>query len=252
MSQGAPPGQRLGGWARLHNVWCAGLFVATFLLIAPAAMLASVRPGWHQGAFWAYHVWGILFFRLAGISVRVEHRAKLPRRPCIFCPNHASYIDIPMLVYALSHYFVFVGKSSLAKVPLFGYIFKRVHIPVDRDSLRSRYAVMKKSVAALKQGKSIVIFPEGGFSDQPPQLAPFKEGAFRLAIEAQVPLVPVTLPFNWQLLPDRQPLRLHNRPAKVIFHPPIYTEGLTVADVPALQQQVEAVIRHELRQHSQG
>jgi 1-acyl-sn-glycerol-3-phosphate acyltransferase len=240
------PGQSNGWW----SAWCAAVFLATFLCIAPAAMLAATRPRWHFGAYWAYQLWGRLFFRLAGLRVEVEHRVPLTHKPCIFCPNHTSYLDIPMLVYALRQFFVFVGKSSLTKVPLFGFIFRRVHISVDRDNLRSRYAVLKKSLAALQAGKSIVIFPEGGFPDAPPNLGAFKEGPFRLAIEAQVPVVPVTLPFNWRLLPDQRPLRLRTGRAKVIFHAPISTTGLTVADLPALRESVSAVITQELR--SQG
>jgi len=230
----------------LHSAWCAFIFGLIFLLIAPFALLACTRPPWHVWVYRAYLLWGIVFFRLAGIRVAIEHRAEWTDQPAIFCPNHASYLDIPMLTYALRRFFVFVGKSSLAKVPLFGIIFTRAHIAVDRDNLRSRYAVMKKSLAAIGQGKSIVLFPEGGFSATPPQLAQFKEGPFRLAIEAQVPIIPVTIPFNWLILPDRSPLRLHNQPAKVIFHPAIPTVGLTLADVPKLQAQVRGIIQEEL------
>ncbi len=230
----------------LHSAWCAFIFGLIFLLIAPFSLLASTRPSWHVWVYRLHLIWGIVFFRLAGIRVAIEHRAAWTDQPAIFCPNHTSYLDIPMVTYALRRFFVFVGKSSLAKVPLFGIIFTRVHIPVDRDNLRSRYAVMKKSLAAIDQGKSIVLFPEGGFSDTPPQLAQFKEGPFRLAIEAQVPIIPVTIPFNWLILPDRIPLRLHNQPAKVIFHSPIPTVGLTLADVPKLQAQVRGIIQEEL------
>ena len=106
--------------------------------------------------------------------------------------NHISMLDILMMLKVSKNPFVFVGKKELAKIPIFGFFYKRVCILVDRSSAKSRTAVYKSAQRRLKQGLSICIFPEGGVPDDLNiVLDEFKEGAFRLAIEHQIPIVPV-------------------------------------------------------------
>jgi 1-acyl-sn-glycerol-3-phosphate acyltransferase len=232
----------------LYNFWCAFWFVGIYLTLAPACLLAARWPSGHRWAARLYHWWGKAFFWVAGIPVQIEYEGPLPSGPVIFCPNHSSYIDVPVLTQAIDRFFVFIGKSSLGRVPIFGYVFRRVHIAVDRDSLRSRYAVLQQAAAALAQGKSLVLFPEGGFgSPQPGQLGVFKEGAFKLAAATGRPIVPVTLPFNLRILPDQAPLRLHRRSAKVIFHAPVWVPRPDQAE--AARQQVHATIAQALARH---
>src|SRR5690606_32353034 len=135
-------------------------------------------------------------------------------------------LDIPLMGFS-PVYFVFVGKSSIAKVPLFGYMYKKLHVTVDRNSLKSKYETIERSKKAIEEGKSLVIFPEGGIvSQEPPKMARFKDGPFRVAIEKQIPLVSVTIPYNWIILPDDGKMMVTKRTSKLIFHEPIITEGL--------------------------
>src|SRR5690606_1618894 len=120
----------------------------------------------------------------------------------IFCANHFSYLDIPVLGY-LKQRAVFVRKSSLAKIPVFGFMFKKIHIMVDREKLRSRYEALNRSMEVLGKGCSLFIFPEGGIiTNAPPAMGRFKDGDFRVAKDKQIPIVPVTIPYNWIILPD--------------------------------------------------
>ncbi|NJM26626.1 MAG: 1-acyl-sn-glycerol-3-phosphate acyltransferase, partial [Bacteroidia bacterium] len=97
------------------------------------------------------------------------------------------------------------------------------------------------------KGKSLVIFPEGGiYTKEPPRMVRFKDGAFRAAIEKQIPLVPVTIPNNWIILPDEAFL-LRWGTVHVIFHEPIETKGLTLADMDRLKSDVYQVIDLELK-----
>src|SRR6185369_7302790 len=106
------------------------------------------------------------------------------------------------------------------------------------------------SMKAIDEGKSLVIYPEGGITTQnPPTMVAFKDGAFRTAIEKQIAIVPVTIPFNWKVLPDQNPLRLRFGKVKVIFHEPVETRGLTLADVKQLKQKVLSIIAIELAEH---
>jgi len=146
---------------------------------------------------------------------------------------------------------IFVGKNDMEKVPLFGFMYRKLHITVDRGSLRSRGNTVLNSLKAIDEGKSLVIYPEGGMATtEPPRMSHFKDGAFRAAIEKQIPVVPVTIPFNWIILPDRHPLRLCRGKVKVIFHEPIETHGMTIMEVKKLRDKVYSVIASELEKQN--
>jgi 1-acyl-sn-glycerol-3-phosphate acyltransferase len=199
-----------------------------------------------------YQLWAKLFFGVSGIPVEVEFRFQPQKNQAyIFCPNHSSYLDVAVLSYALSEKAVFVGKNSLASVPLFGFVFSRVHLGVDRERLRSRYEVMQRAAQRLQQGQSLVIFPEGGFfSENPPALARFKDGAFRLAAENKIPIVPVTMPYNWEICPGDAPTQLKRRKAKIIIHPPVFVnEGSEKELTEALKHHTWHTINQTLREH---
>ncbi|MBA4058408.1 MAG: 1-acyl-sn-glycerol-3-phosphate acyltransferase, partial [Marivirga sp.] len=162
--------------------------------------------------------------------------------------NHFSYLDIPTLGLAPNNT-VFVGKTGIENIPLFGYMYGKLHITVDRSKLKSRYASLKRSLEAIDEGKSLVIFPEGGIiTAKDPVMAKFKDGAFRVAIEKQIAIVPVTIPYNWIILPPDQFL-LQWHPLKVIFHEPLETTGLTLKDADMLKQRLFSVIDNELKRH---
>jgi len=145
---------------------------------------------------------------------------------------------------------VFVGKNDMERVQLFGFMYKKLHITVDRARLKSKYDSIVKSRQAIDEGKSLVLYPEGGmFTEHPPEMVRFKDGAFRLAIEKQIPIVPVTIPNNWIILPAGEFL-LRQGNIKVIFHEPIETRGLTLDATDQLKQQVFKVIHDELKQYA--
>jgi 1-acyl-sn-glycerol-3-phosphate acyltransferase len=131
-------------------------------------------------------------------------------------------------------------------VPLFTYMYRKLHITLDRKKLKSRYSSMVQTLQAIEEGKSLVIFPEGGIvTKHDPVMGHFKNGAFRASIEKQIPIVPVTIPFNWIILPADQFL-LTWRPIRVIFHEPIDPAGYTTKDVEAYKLKVRSVIEVEL------
>lgn len=115
----------------------------------------------------------------------------------MFVANHTSITDIMLMLAVIDHPFVFLGKIELARIPLFGYFYRRTCILVDRGSQKSRLEAFAEAQRRLKQGNSICIFPEGGVpDDRNVELAAFKDGAFRLAIEHQIPIVPITFHDN--------------------------------------------------------
>ncbi len=137
----------------------------------------------------------------------------------------------------------------MEKIPLFGFMYRKLHITVNRQSLKSRYSTLVRSAEAIEDGKSLVIFPEGGIvSKKMPEMHRFKDGAFRVAIEKQIPVVPVTIPYNWIILPDDS-LLPKLRSLKVVFHEPIHTLGMTLDDIEHLKQRTYDIIDAELKRH---
>ncbi len=109
---------------------------------------------------------------------------------------------------------------------------------------------MLQSAEAVKEGKSLIIFPEGGIiTRHPPSMARFKDGAFRTAIEQQIPIVPVTIPYNWIILPDESFVPNRHK-MKVIFHTPILTDNLGLEDLPELKEKTFRVIEQELLKYN--
>lgn len=232
---------------RVYSTYSLTLFALIFLLILPIFVLLIYTNKRHPLVFTLHRVWAWIFYTLSFIPIVKVYSNKLDMsRQYIYCANHFSYLDIPAIGINRIRP-IFVGKHSLGKIPLFGYMYRNIHITLNRENLKSRYSAMEKGARELDAGHNLVIFPEGGIvSKNPPELARFKDGAFRLAIEKQVPIVPVTIPYNWIILPDDGNLLLHRHRNMVIFHDPIDTKGLKMADLEPLKQSVFATIDREL------
>jgi len=163
--------------------------------------------------------------------------------PAVYVANHTSYIDISSLFLVLPGYFNIIGKGMLGRVPLFGPMFRNVYITVDRKSKKSRLESYKKSLDTIDKGRSLFIFPEGTIPDKgAPNMIRFKEGAFRIAIEKQVPIVPMVYPYNWRILSDNNFKDIRWHWIEIIFHEPIETKGLTLDDVDALSEKVYKIM----------
>lgn len=232
----------------IHTVHGFGVFLFAFVILLIPFLIPIFFPKKFRLTGVLNRIWAKATLVFTFLSYRVEERVKLdPGRNYIFCPNHFSFLDIPTMGLNPINA-IFVGKNSMENIPLFGWMYKKLHITVDRARLRSKYDTYVKSLVALDEGKSLVIYPEGGIhSPFPPELGRFKDGAFRLAIEKQIPIVPVTIPYNWIILPVRGLVRLGR--VEVIFHEPIETRGVAISDIKKLKDQVFQVIQTELNKH---
>ncbi len=229
--------------------WGTIWFFVGLILLYPFFLTAIFIPKWRKKTFYLNKIWAYIIYASLFVRAKKEYRVPLDRKlPYIFCANHTSMLDIPIIGLTAPHYFIFVGKASLANVPLFGFVYKRLNILVDRSSRLSSYQCFKKAKEMIDMGHSIAMFPEGGINRvQIPGLARFKDGAFRTAIEKQVPVVPVTILNNWKVLYAYN-IDFHWYPTKVIYHAPISTIGMTIADTDSLRNQVMEIIREELTQ----
>ena len=148
----------------------------------------------------------------------------------MFVANHTSMIDIMLMLFITKDPVVFVGKKELSKIPLFGFIYKRTCILVDRNNSQSRRAVFNSAQQKINLGYSICIFPEGGVpSDESIVLDDFKDGAFRLAINHQIPIVPITFADN----KTRMSYTFFSGSMGVMrakVHPFLNTTGMTIED----------------------
>jgi len=231
----------------LHTWYGLTVFTILFLIFFPLFLIPIVFKRQFHLVGILNRWWAKLLFPLVFLPYRAECQSKLdPAKQYIFCPNHFSYLDIPAMGLNPVNA-IFVGKNDLENIPLFGYMYRKLHITVDRSKLKSRMNTILKSRKALDEGKSLIIFPEGGIiSKKPPHMGSFKDGAFRLAIEKQIAIVPVTIPFNWIILPDHRLLRLHRGVVKVIFHKPIETRYYTDENIDELKKKVFEIINQEL------
>jgi 1-acyl-sn-glycerol-3-phosphate acyltransferase len=222
-----------------------------FIVLYPFFVLFLSNRKWYGAGHMTRKVWGWWLFISGGLLVKqVEEESVNWDDAYVVTANHTSYLDIPTLAVKLPMYINFMAKIELARIPVFGIFFRTIDIAVDRKNIRhSVWAFHQAKEQLLNENRSIVVFPEGTIPPTVPKMARFKEGAFRLAIETQKPILPVTIIGNWIALPDKGKIRF--RPARILqyVHAPISTRGLTLDDVDALKQKVFNIIEGKLAEH---
>jgi putative phosphoserine phosphatase/1-acylglycerol-3-phosphate O-acyltransferase len=189
--------------------------------------------------FWLA-AWGDLGTALAGIELAVEGEEHLwSDRPAVFIFNHQSTLDVLLLCKLLRRDFVGVAKQELRRVPFLGTAASLLGtVFIDRENSKSAGRALQPAVDALRRGTSLVIAPEGSRTPTP-RLAPFKRGAFQIAMQARVPIVPIVIKNALDALPKHG---LVIRPARidVVVYPPISTRGFTRE---TLDEQIAAIRR---------
>lgn len=231
----------------IHTFYAAIIFALTFLVVFPIFLVCALNKKWHKTAYLLTHYWGHVYPALVGIKMNIEDRNKQKyQEPCVFVANHFSYADIASIP-AVAKYACFIGKQSIKKVPLFGFYFSSLHITLNRESTRNRAHVLQKGIAALEEGKSIVIFPEGGIrTKNPPNQADYKDGGFIMALKSGVPIVPITLPTNYKMLPDDGKLFLRGNKLNIVVHEAIDCSKMELTDLQELKEKVFGIIQQEL------
>ncbi len=230
------------------TLYCGVIFLVVFLLLFPFIFLCIQVKSLHRLAHRILRLWSYIFFFLTGMPVKRIFRFRPdPSKTYVFVANHFTYLDIAAGMNIVDNYFSYVGKSSVKKAPLFGYMFAKLHIQVDRSDKWSRTKSLKKGIDTLRSGRSVFIMPEGGIlSENPPQMhLPFKDGPFIMAVENQVPIVPVTFLNNHVINNPLDRFRPGIRP-RVIFDQPIPTAGLTSKDLESLKRKVYESIQGNL------
>jgi len=212
-------------------------------------LITTLSEKWYPQFFWlARNLWATPILYGMGCPPKIFWEQKLERRKSyMLVANHTSMLDIMLMLRISKNPFVFVGKKELSKIPVFGFFYKRVCIMVDRENTRSRTGVYRRAQRRLNQGLSICIFPEGGVPEEHVVLDAFKDGAFKMAIAHDIPVVPMTFydskkRFSFTFL-SGSPGKLR---AKV--HTFFETGLLAEDDKGTLREEVREVILNELTQ----
>lgn len=203
--------------------YCIALPIMLVLTIV-TALVAIIFASLFGDEFWGWwpaRIWGWLFCRVFLIPVHVEGNEYLdPKQAYIFVPNHQSMFDIFLLLGFLGHKFKWVMKKELAKVPLVGFACKCCgFIYINRTGKSSIAESMNKADDTLRQHKSLAIFAEGTRT-RTGRLGTFKRGAFKLAVEQNLPIVPISLNGCYEAMPKGRYL-VKRHPLKLIVHQPI-------------------------------
>ena len=233
----------------LWRSWFYILVTSIILLLLPILLILTARKSWYCALYWVIrHLWAIPILYGMGFIPKIRREYKIPNdhNSYMLVANHCSMMDIMLMLYCSKNPFVFVGKKELSRLPLFCYFYKRVAIMVDRKSPQSRREVYTQAMACIEAGLSICIFPEGGVpDDESIILDKFKDGAFRIAIECQIPIVPMV----FYDAKKRFPFRFFAGSIgimRVDILAPIYTQGKTLDDKDTLREEVRTLILQRL------
>ncbi len=232
----------------LFRIWFYILVALPIFIFFPFLLLFTLSERTYPQFFWlARNVWASCILYGMGCPPRISFEERLvPGKSYMLVANHTSMLDIMAMLRVSRNPFVFVGKKELVNIPVFGFFYRRVCILVDREDSRSRSAVYRRVNRRLKQGLSICIFPEGGVPEETVELDSFKDGAFKIAIAHQIPVVPITFYDNKK----RFPFRFFSGgpgPLRTRVHSFFPTDELQETDKRGLKDTVRQVLLESLR-----
>jgi 1-acyl-sn-glycerol-3-phosphate acyltransferase len=215
-------------------------FTLFLLLVFPLVVIASFFGKVKGGNFiyWLCHRWTDFVLFCLGIFHRNIYEAPHDRdKQYVFVFNHISFLDIPILFKTITRQqFRILGKAEMAKIPLFGFIYKNAVVMVERDNPQKRAKSVKQLISVLRKGISIIIAPEGTFNTTHQPLKEFYDGAFKVAIETQTPVKPILILDAYDRMNYRSIFSLMPGRSRSVFMQEIAVEGLTMNDLPALRK----------------
>lgn len=222
----------------IWKIYVLIMFAISAILFYPILFFLVKNEKQHQTAYKMFVAWSWTVRIFCFYHVKRIGNLPSQNEPYIIVANHASYLDIFLLPSILPKQpMVFLGKSELLTYPIIKTYFKNFHIPVERKTRIKSAKSLLMCNAKLQKGWSITIFPEGGIPDEgAPKMIRFKDGAFRLAQENEVAILPITFINNYRLLsePFEWKGTAHPGIAKVVIHPVVTKEmvkNMTVSEL---------------------
>jgi 1-acyl-sn-glycerol-3-phosphate acyltransferase len=234
----------------LFTFYAGLIFIGFLLLIFPVVVLASFF-GKIEGGNFIYrlcHIWADFFLLMIGVFHRNMFEVPQDRsRQYVFIFNHISYLDIPIILKSIRRqHFRVLGKAEMAKIPIFGFLYRNAAVMVDRENADKRAKSVEQLKSIIKKDISIVIAPEGTFNMTHKPLKEFYDGAFKIAIETQTPIKPILFLDAYDRMNYNSVFSIKPGKSRSVFLQEIPVEGLTLEDVDILKEKVFKIMEEKL------
>jgi 1-acyl-sn-glycerol-3-phosphate acyltransferase len=219
---------------RLRGIFLLGFWFSSIALLAPLLIVLVLITKNENFIYSPVRLFIRAGLAMVGVRVEVNGLERLdPNQTYIFTPNHQSLIEVPLFVAYLGRNPAYLGKKEIFKYPVFGYGIRLIGmVPVDRSNSPAAVESAKLATENLRQGKSFVVYPEGTRS-RDGRMLPFKKGAFMMAIDAGVPVVPVTVSGASKIMPKAQ-VKVFPSTVRITVHEPISSSGYSKENVVEL------------------
>ena len=236
----------------IYCVYAFVWFVAIMLLLFPFVFIASffgrIRGG--NAIFRICMLWADLWFPLVFIFPRRMYTSLHDKtRQYVFVLNHTSLLDAAVIPKAFRQPVRPLGKAEMTKIPVFGFIYKKAIVTVQRSSAADRFHSLVILRSIIGKGISVLFFPEGTYNQTRQPLKPFFDGAFRIAIETQTPVKPVLFLDNYSRLPYQDALSFNPGRCRILFLDEVPVSGLTPRDADELKEKVSQLMENKLREY---
>lgn len=221
------------------------LMIPVFLFAVVASFFGNIKGG--NLIYRACMLWADAWFALIFIRHKNIYEEPLKKNQSyIFVANHISYLDSPIIVKTLRRPLRALGKVEMTKIPLFGFIYKKAIVTVDRSSPANRAKSVQILKSVLRRGISVLVFPEGTFNTTHHPLKEFYDGAFKVAIESNTPIKPVLFLDSYSRMPYGKLFSLNPGVSRSVLLEAVSTEGMSSADVPFLKEKVYRLMEEKL------
>jgi 1-acyl-sn-glycerol-3-phosphate acyltransferase len=225
------------------------LFVVIMLVIFPFVIIASFFGDPLSGnmIFRLCRIWADVWFLLVFIRIKIAYESPHDKsKPYIFVSNHISLLDAAVVAVAYRQPLRALGKVEMSKIPVFGFIYKRAIVTVDRNSADNRAESVRLLKVVISKGISVLFFPEGTFNMTGQPLKDFYDGAFRVAIETQTPLKLVLFLDTAARMNNINVFSLNPGRCRIVYLDEVSVIGMTAADIPILKEKVFNTMKQKL------
>jgi len=229
-----------------RTLLCWVVFVFTTIILGTTAIFLSLFDSSGNIPHRVARVWGKIQLRITGTRVRIQGLENMdPRKSYILVSNHQSAFDIFSLLGYLPIQFRWTAKAELFRIPFMGWAMTRTgYISIERGSPKKAYRSMLRAAEVVRQGTSVIIFPEGTRSPDG-KLQPFKKGVFLIALKSQAPILPITIQGTSRIM-RKGDWRAHPGEVKIQIDPPIDTAGTPNEKEGELSQRVRGILMKNL------
>ncbi len=239
----------------IYCIYAFVTFTAIMLLVFPFAVFAGFFGRIKGGnmILWFCGRWADLWFFLIFVwNKKIYESPHDKKRSYIFVSNHISYLDAAILAKAYRQPIRPLGKVEMGRVPIFGFIYKKAIVAVDRSSAANRAGSVRILKSILNKGISILVFPEGTFNMGTTPLKEFYDGAFRIAIETQTPIKPVLFLDGYRRMPYESLFRMTPGRNRILYLGEIPVNGYTSSDTEKLKNEVYILMEQKLVEYGAG